>query len=78
MATIQIRDIPEDAYAVIRGRARADGRSLQSYLRDHLIDLARHPSAGEALLTLDAVLAAHDTPGATHESILTDLAADRR
>jgi hypothetical protein len=43
-----------------------------------LIDLARHPSAGEALLTLDAVLAAHDTPGATHESILTDLAADRR
>ncbi len=33
MATIQIREIPEDAYEVIRKRTRADGRSIQSYMR---------------------------------------------
>ena len=30
MATIQIRDIPEDAYETIRRRAKAEGKSLQS------------------------------------------------
>jgi len=78
MATIQIREVPEDAYEVIRKRARADGRSIQSYMRDWVVDFAAHPTAREALVALEAALASHDTPGATRESIQADLTADRR
>ncbi|MGH3447742.1 MAG: FitA-like ribbon-helix-helix domain-containing protein [Nocardioidaceae bacterium] len=78
MATIQIREIPEDAYEVIRKRARAEGRSIQSYMRDWVVDFAAHPTAAEALVTLEAALASHETPGATRESVQAALAADRR
>lgn len=78
MATIQIREIPEGAYEVIRKRARADGRSIQSYMRDWVVDFAAHPTTEEALDELEAALADHDTPGATRESILADLSTDRR
>lgn len=78
MATIQIREIPEDAYEVIRKRARAAGRSIQSYMRDWVIDFASHPTTEEVLAIMESTRGAADTPGATHESILADLAADRR
>ncbi|MGH9103099.1 MAG: FitA-like ribbon-helix-helix domain-containing protein [Acidimicrobiales bacterium] len=78
MATIQIREVPEEAYEVIRKRARASGRSIQSYMRDWVVDLASHHTAEEVLVTLEAALASHDTPGATRESIRADLAAERR
>lgn len=78
MATIQIREIPEDAYEVIRKRARAAGRSIQSYMRDWVVDFAGRPTTEEALAVMDAVREGSDTPGATRESILADLADDRR
>ncbi|HTQ21947.1 FitA-like ribbon-helix-helix domain-containing protein [Mycobacterium sp.] len=78
MATIQIREIPEEAYEVIRKRARAAGRSIQSYMRDWLIDFASRPTAAEALAAMEAAREESDTPGATRASVLADLAADRR
>ncbi len=78
MATIQIREIPENAYEVIRKRARADGRSIQSYMRGWIVDFATHPTTQEMMEELETVLASHDTPGATRESIQADLAAERR
>lgn len=78
MATIQIREIPDDAYEVIRKRARAHGRSIQSYMRDWVVDFASRPTTEEALAALQDALAHNDTPGATRESILADLAAERR
>ncbi|MDQ2845563.1 MAG: BrnA antitoxin family protein [Actinomycetota bacterium] len=78
MATIQVRDIPEDAYEVIRKRARANGRSIQTYMREWIVDFAGHPTSQETIAALEAELARHDTPGATRESIWADLAADRR
>jgi plasmid stability protein len=78
MATIQIREIPEDAYEVIRKRARSQGRSIQSYLREWIIEFASHPTTEEVLAALESVREGSDSPGATRESILTDLAADRR
>jgi plasmid stability protein len=78
MATIQIREIPEDAYEVIRKRARAHGRSIQSYMRDWVVDFASRPTTDEALAALQEALGNSDAPGATRESILADLAADRR
>jgi plasmid stability protein len=78
MATIQIREIPEEAYEVIRKRARASGRSIQSYMRDWVVDFASRSTTEEALAAMEAARAASNTPGATRESILADLAADRR
>lgn len=78
MATIQIREIPEEAYEVIRKRARAAGRSIQSYMREVVIDFAGRPTPAEALAAMAQVRRTSDTPGATRESILADLAADRR
>jgi plasmid stability protein len=78
MATIQIREIPEDAYEVIRKRARASGRSIQSYMRDVVVDFAYQPTTAEVLVELESLHAASGTPGATRESILADLTADRR
>lgn len=78
MATIQIREVPESAYEVIRKRARASGRSIQSYMREVVVDFASRPTTEEVLASMEAARAGSDTPGATHESILTDLDADRR
>jgi plasmid stability protein len=78
VATIQVRDLPEDTYEVIRKRARVAGRSIQSYMRDWMIDFASHPTTEEAFAAMGAARAASDAPGATPESVLTDLAADRR
>lgn len=78
MATIQIREIPEDSYEVIRKRARIAGRSIQSYMRDWVVDFADHPTAEEALAVMQTTRDAAGTPGASRESVLADLAADRR
>jgi hypothetical protein len=78
VATIQIREVPEDAYEVIRKRARAKGRSIQSYMREVVIDFAYLPTTDEVLVELESAHVSSDTPGSTRESILADLAADRR
>ena len=59
VATIQIREIPEDVYEILRARARASGRSIQSYMRDVVIDFAARPTADEVF----AVMA--NAPGVT-------------
>lgn len=78
MATIQIRDIPEASYEVIRARARGAGRSIQSYMRDWVVEFAGRPTVDETLAALAVVRDEAGTPGASRESILADLAADRR
>lgn len=63
MATIQVRDLPEDVAEVFRHRAEASGRSLQSYMRDQLITLARRRDKAEILATLERVAHADPAPG---------------
>ena len=67
MATIQIREVPESAYEVIRKRARASGLSIQSYMRDVVVDFASRPTTEEVLAKMEAARADSDTPGATRE-----------
>ncbi|TQF65799.1 antitoxin [Rhodococcus spelaei] len=78
MATIQIRELPEETYEVIRTRARAAGRSIQSYMREVVIDFAASPTADEVFERMASTRWASEAPGATRESILADLDADRR
>lgn len=78
MATIQVRDLPEDTYETLRRRARAAGRSIQAYLRDRLVEMAATPSKEEALRAIEAALARHGGAGASGTDIANDVAAERR
>jgi plasmid stability protein len=78
MATIQIRDVPEEAYETLRRRARAEGRSIQTYMRDRVIELAARPAKSELVAALEAALAEHGGAGSSAEQIADDVAADRR
>jgi len=43
MASITIRDVPDEARDELAARAAITGRSLQEYLRSELIELSRRP-----------------------------------
>ena len=43
MVSITIRDVPDKTRDELAARAAASGRSLQEYVRLHLIELARRP-----------------------------------
>lgn len=46
---VQIRDVPDDAIAVLRARAAAAGMSMSEYLRSELVTLAARPTVAEVL-----------------------------
>ena len=49
MATIQVREVPDETYEVLLRRAKAAGQSLQQYMRQELIALARRQSKAESV-----------------------------
>ena len=74
---MQVRDVPEQAYEVLRRRARRNGQSPQSYMRDQVVALAERPTKGEAVEQIEVVL------GRIHSRlavplIFGDIAAERR
>lgn len=78
MATIQIRDVPEEAYEVLRRRARAEGRSIQTYMRERVIELAAAPAKAELADAIEQALAEHGGGLGDGARIAEDVAADRR
>jgi len=78
VATIQVREIPEDVYEVLRRRARLAGQSIQAYMRDQVMALARRPTKEEAIEQIEAVLAKVCSPEPEASSVLADLAGERR
>jgi plasmid stability protein len=47
MATVQIKNIPNDVHRVLRRRAALAGQSLQEYMLAFLTDFARNPTLDE-------------------------------
>ena len=78
MATIQVRELPEESYEVLRRRARRAGKSLQAYMRDQLVELAGRPTKEEAIDQVNAVLARMSGEAPTPASIVEDVRAERR
>jgi plasmid stability protein len=79
MATIQIRDIPGDAYETLREQARAAGQSLQAYMRERVVQMARiEARRAEIFAELNAALANDKGSGIRTEDILADLDETRR
>lgn len=75
MATVQIRNLDDDAYAVLKKRAAASGRSLQEYLRLLVENEARRPNVGELVGKLRADIGW--TTGITLDRIVELQRADR-
>ena len=78
MATIQVREVPEELYEVLRRRARRAGQSMQSYMREQLVALAGRPTKEEAIEEIEAVLQRVHASEPVAASIVADLAAERR
>ena len=51
---VQIRDVPEEAVAVLKARAAVEGQSLSDYLRRQLLELVGRPTREELLARIAA------------------------
>ena len=78
MATIQIRDLPEDAYETLRRRARREGRSIQSYMREQVLALAARPTKAELVERIEDGLARRGGSDVPAQTLADGLTADRR
>lgn len=74
---ITVRDIPEETGAALAARAALSGRSLQEYLRQHLIEWADRPDPESWMA--EVRLRKRAAPSAySRELILADRDSDRR
>jgi antitoxin FitA len=79
VATIQIRDIPDDVHEELRRKARAEGKSLQSYMRDWVVDRTRSDARRAMVLAeMEEILRADGGLGLSIEEILKARDAARR
>lgn len=78
MATIQIRDVPDEVHQELQRQARQAGQSLQSYMREQIVSSSRARMRwAEAVDEYEALLAANP-PSVTRQQILDDLDDDRQ
>lgn len=78
MATIQVRDIPDDVYETLRRSAEAAGQSLQAFMREQLVELSRARSVkAEMLAEMRAAMRSDRGTGVTAADVVADLDADR-
>jgi len=77
MATIQIRDVPDDVYETIRRRAREAGQSIQAYMLARTVELARRPTQADVIAELRADLATRPPLTLNIHEVLADIDSDR-
>jgi antitoxin FitA len=73
MATIQIKNVPEEAHAVLRRRAAAAGQSLQEYLLTWIERATSHPTVDEVLERVGHRSGGHLSP----DDVVNQLRAER-
>jgi plasmid stability protein len=69
MATIQVRDVPEEVAQTYRQRAELAGKSLQVYMREQLIELARRRDKAEVMAAVREALDRDPGPGISDETL---------
>lgn len=77
MTAITVRNVPDEIRDELAARAAATGRSLQEYLRNQLIELARRPDPDVLLAQIRERkrLAGSELPA---RKVLDHLGAERR
>jgi antitoxin FitA len=73
VASILIRDVPDDVRAELAARAAKNGQSMQEYLRGALIEMTAKPTSAEWVRRVEARLAQLEGPGLTAEEIVGDI-----
>ena len=78
MATIQIRDIPDDVHESLATLAQEAGQSLQAYMRQQVVEMARSRARkAAALAELEEYLERDGGLTVSAEQIVADLHQDR-
>ncbi len=77
MATIQIRDVPDDVHRTYRRRAAEAGMSLQEFLLSELVDGARTQTPAEVVGQIEQQLAKGAGHGFSETSSTEFVRADR-
>jgi plasmid stability protein len=77
MATIQIRNVPEDDYEALRAAAKAEGKSLQSYMQEQATVMARRAKKRAAVEAVQEVWERTPGAGLTAGEIVTEVRAMR-
>lgn len=78
MATIQVRNVPDDVHRTYRQRAAATGMSLQEYLRAELIRNARTSTPAEIVAEVREELRVEGEAGFATRSSADLIAEDRQ
>lgn len=73
MATIQVRDIPDEVAETYRRRAQASGKSLQSYMREQLIAMAQRRDKAEVMAVVEQTLDRDPASGLSEDTIRAGL-----
>lgn len=77
MATIQIRDVPEDVHRAYRRRAAAAGMSLQEFLLGELVSAAQVPTPAELVAEVERQMSDRRGRGYTEEASAEHVRAAR-
>jgi plasmid stability protein len=77
MATVQIRDVPEDVHRTYRRRAAEAGKSLQEFLLAELVEGARTQTPAEVVAEVRAHLGHGAGDGFSSSSSAEVVRADR-
>ena len=77
MATIQVRNIPEDVHRVYRIRAAAAGQSLQEYVRSQLVEFAGFSTPAEIVAEIRREIALEGSEGFAATSSAEIIRQDR-
>lgn len=77
MATIQIRDVPEDVHRTYRRRAAEAGQSLQEFLLGELVEGARTHTPAEVVAEVERQLEQAAGHGFSPSSSTEFVRADR-
>jgi antitoxin FitA len=77
MATIQIRDVPDDVHRTYRRRAADAGMSLQEYLLAELVEGARSLTPTELVAEIERQMRERGGEGFTTESSMDLIREDR-
>jgi antitoxin FitA len=78
MPTIQVRNVPDDAYEAIRRQAAVRGQSIQMYMREQVIEIAERQRRENAWEEFERELTKTDPPGVSRDDILRAIDDARR
>ena len=77
MATIQVRNVPDEVHRIYQVRAAQAGQSLQEYLLGLLVETSQYRTPAEIVADVEARLEAEGADGFASVSVVDAVRSDR-